>query len=85
MNINTYELKKINADSMKQHYLEFENMLMKKYNITDLKDLRRYGTIIFSFDYKEKNGKVTTYEVIKYNNEIYNIVMQNGYFLNIEK
>lgn len=75
----------MNTDSIKQYYLNIEYILMKKYNITDLKDLRRYGTIIFSFDYQEKNGKVTTYEVIKYNNEIYNIVMQNGYFLNIEK
>lgn len=69
----------------KKTYESLEKHLMQLYGVLDLNDFFRYGNILNYIDTTEKNGKITTYFIIEYEGNIYQIIKQSGYFLNIEK
>lgn len=67
------------------NYDDLEWYLEELYGVLDLNDFLRYGNILNYIDITEKNGKITTYFIIEYEGNIYQIIKQAGYFLNIEK
>lgn len=69
----------------KKTYESLEKHLVQLYRVLDLNDFLRYGNILNYIDITEKNGKITTYFIIEYEGNIYQIIKQAGYFLNIEK